>query len=120
MATRKELALRIGGVSLSKMLGNKPTFLKRMSDGSFQETEVMPVKEEGLEEERWPIVTGGIGFSLTVDFIVRLSSKQDPILEELLAVAPSMVAFSDFMRRQTSFRVGEEDFEFLVKLGHIV
>jgi hypothetical protein len=114
---KKVLALHVGGAVLSKLINtDRPTFLKKRSDGTEEEVTTVPLPEEG----ELPVLTGGCGFSVTLDFMVRLSNKRDMILDELLAVMPTMVALSEFMERQTLFKVSEEDFKFLVKLGHIL
>jgi len=122
---RKELALHVGGAGLCKLLNGEVTFLKRTADGSVRETkskeEVREILGNTDREGGWPIITGGCGFAITLDFMVKLLSvKTDVIMEELLCVIPTLVAFADFMQRQPLYKVTEEEFEYLVGLGHIV
>jgi len=98
---RKEIALRLGGDGLAKLLYH----------------EIM-VKED---ENGIKIIEKGAGFAGTLDFMIRLSVKQDMIIEELLPVIPTFVCFSEFIRRmEWTKKVTAEEFEKLLNKGHIL
>lgn len=102
MSDRKELALRLGGSGLCKLL--------------FGPLKVIKESESGL-----PIAESGVGFSATIDFMLRSASgKSNVILEELIFMAHSFSCYNDFIERLPSFQVTEEEIEYLTKLGHII
>jgi len=104
---KRELALRLGGVGLVSLMFSE---VKLKDDPNSTEEIPLP-----------PILIQGAGFSLTLDFIARLSSKHsDFMLNELIALMPSLKCMGEFMDRMPTYKVTKEEFEYLVKLGHIV
>lgn len=104
---RRELALRLGGVGLCSLM--------------FNETKLKDDPNNTPEVTLPPILVQGAGFSMTLDFMVRLSSKNsDFMITELMALMPSLKCINDFMERMPTYNVTHEEFEYLLKLGHIV
>ena len=98
---RKLWALHVGGEMLTKMLQTKV--------------------EKEVTIDGGEVVTGGIGYSLTLHHMICIhASTRDAVLEELIPMLPSLMAFSDFLKRIPVTKVTEEEFEFLLKLGHIL
>lgn len=104
---KREVALRLGGVGLCSLM--------------FGETRVKVDPNSTPEQPSLPIVIQGAGFSVTLDFMVRASSRRsDYILLELLSLMPSLKCIGDFMDRMPSYRVSAEELEYLVSLGHVL
>jgi hypothetical protein len=104
---RRELALRMGGVGLCTLM--------------FGETKVREdTNSEGSLITPPPILIQGAGFSATLDFIVRLSMKHDDfLLNELLSLMPSLKTTGDFLDRMETHKISQQEFEYLVELGHL-
>jgi len=104
---KRELALRLGGVGLCSLMFSE---LKLKDDPNS--TPEVPIPQ---------ILIQGAGFSMTLDFIVRLSSRHaDFMLIELMSLMPSLKCMGEFMDRMPTYKVTTEEFEYLVKLGHVI
>jgi hypothetical protein len=104
---KRDLALRLGGVGLCSLM--------------FSELKLKDDPNNTSEIQLPKIITQGAGFSLTLDFMVRLTSKHsDFMLTELMSLMPSLKCIGEFMDRMPSYKVTAEEFEYLVKLGHII
>jgi len=102
MKLKSELAIRIGGEGLCQLLktSEKISF-EKMDDGSTK--------------------VGGIGFTSTVDFIVRtLSEHADFLLEELLVLAPALHSYAEFLRKMPIYEVTEDELELWISQGAVV
>lgn len=101
MPKNKEVALRLGGEGLARLLRHE-----------------LDVKED---KDGIKLVVSGLGFAGTLDFMVRLSAKHDMIVEELLPVMPTLVCISEFIRRmEWTKEVTAEEFEKLISNGCIL
>jgi len=101
MAKNKEIALRLGGEGLARLLCHE-----------------IEVKED---ENGIKIIERGAGFTHTLDFMVRLSVKQDMVVEELLPVISTLTCFSEFIRRmEWTKKVSAEEFEKLIRSGQVL
>jgi len=61
------------------------------------------------------------GWSLTIDIMLRIShSSVDWVIEELICELPTTYELVKFLERCPKHEVTEEEFEFLVKKGHIL
>jgi hypothetical protein len=98
----KALALHLGGAGLCKLLFGQ---LKTSSS-----------------ENIIPLAESGVGFNMTIDFLLRASGSGKPniLLEELICMAPSFHCYNSFLERLPSFQVTEVEAEYLTKLGHII
>ena len=103
MENKRDLAMRLGGAGLCQLALGKLE-LKVDVNGGF------------------PIVVSGAGWKTSLDFLVRLLPKggNDPILQELLVLLPSLVCLDDFMKKLPVFEATPEEFEQLVNMGHVV
>lgn len=81
----------------------------------------VPLETKINEELGIQVVLKGAGEKATLDFLVKLSATQDDfVLNELIAVLPTVSSLGNFLRKMPSYKVTPEEFEYLVKLGHIL
>jgi hypothetical protein len=100
--SRTELAIKVGGASMCELLKSSDKIeMKTLPDGSM--------------------CANSIGFSSTIDFIVKtLAENTDSLLEELLILAPALHTYSEFLKKMPIYEVTKEELEAWIEKGSVV
>jgi|GEM_PF-3453355 len=100
MGFKQDLALYTAGDKLCHLM--------------FGEIKKLETPIEGIR-----VIEEGLGVAATIDFLIR-SSRNHDLLSEFFSIIPSLSAIHDFMENMPIAKVTGEEFERLVKMGHVL
>lgn len=106
-------------MNINPTLSHLPTPLSEVTmEMKMEKRTELAAKIGGAEVSR---CLAEYGWSQTLDIMIRISHhSHDWVIEELLAVIGSSYELAKFMNKLPKFELTEEEFEFLVKKGHVL